>query len=85
MKSYLISLTLLIEHIKYSKPGTPWEAQSTLNNSSVSDKGGTVQWWVRLSDLSDLPGPVQFCLCYFLVLRGGNDWQKGKLMRMGAR
>lgn len=72
MKSYLISRTLLIEHIKYSKADTPREAQSAENHWSVLDTGGRWDssgerelYW-RITALSeagpDLP-PLRYISC----------------------
>lgn len=40
MKSYLISCSLVIEHIKYSKADTPHGARSAENHWSVLDTKG---------------------------------------------
>lgn len=59
VKSYLISRTLLIKHIKYSKADTPHEAQSAENHWSVLDTrerwdaSGMSELYWHITDLSE--------------------------------
>lgn len=61
MKSYLISCSLVIEHIKYSKADTPHGARSAENHWSV----GTLQGGASFTGTSlTCQRLVQIYLCY---------------------